>query len=51
MVFFPVAALVTMVGGVFYVVKWQDIEAMVLDREDGEVREQKMLSGEIGNGD
>jgi len=51
MVFFPVAALVTMVGGVFYVVKWRDIETMVLDREDGEVREQKMLNGEIGNGD
>lgn len=36
-VFFPVAALVTVVGGLFYVVKWQDIENRVLKREAEEL--------------
>lgn len=35
-VFFPVAALITLVGGVFYVLKWQDIEDLVLERETRE---------------
>ena len=35
-VFFPVAALITLVGGVFYVMKWQEIENLVLEREGAE---------------
>lgn len=38
-VFFPVAALVTVVGGVFYVLKWHDIENMVLTREAEELED------------
>ncbi len=35
--FFPIAAAVTMVGGVFYIVLWNRIEEIVLDRERTEV--------------
>ncbi len=37
LVFFPVAAVVTIIGGVFYVVMWDRIEALVVEREEQEL--------------
>ena len=39
MVFFPVAAGVTMLGGAFYVLKWRKIEELVVAREREELGE------------